>query len=169
VSDKLSGAVEELEQHLKEQLEETANTKKLINSLLKRMGQEPRYPDVAVEHRGAIRPDEYYGKPLSTAIQMYLERRRQAVSAEEIMKGLEHGGFDFRQLNWSEHARLRNLVITMVKSSKTFHRLPNQSFGLTAWYDEAMLKKAERAAKDGEKGSEAQETSVEETEKAKSA
>ena len=84
MSDKLSAAIEELEAQLAEQLEEVAGTKKLINSLLKRTGQGPRYQDVSVEHRGAMRADEYYGKPLATAVQMYLERRHQAVTAEEI-------------------------------------------------------------------------------------
>jgi hypothetical protein len=148
MSEKLSGAVEELEQHLKEQLEEAANTKKLINSLLKRMGQEPRYTDVAVEHRGAMRADEYYGKPLASAIQLYLDRRRQAVPAEEILKGLEQGGFDFNSQGWTEKARFRNLVISMAKNSQTFHRLPNGTFGLRAWYDEAMLRKAGRVGKE---------------------
>lgn len=167
MADKLSGAIEELEAQLAEQLQEVASTKKLINSLLKRMGQEARYTDVSVEHRGAMRADEYYGKPLSTAVQMYLERRHQAVSPDDILQGLEQGGFNFKALNWSEVARMRNLVISLVKSSKTFHRLPNGSFGLTAWYDAATIGSKKRAGKDeaGEGGAEEREKS-EESEKA---
>jgi hypothetical protein len=155
MADKLSAAVEELESQLAEQLQEVAGTKKLINSLLKRMGQEPRYTDVSEEHRGAMRADEYYGKPLATAAQMYLERRHQAVSGEDILRGLEQGGFNFKPLNWSENAKLRNLVISLVKNSKAFHRLPNGTFGLTSWYDAATVASGKRVEKEQTEASDA--------------
>jgi hypothetical protein len=148
MSDRLSAAIEELEAQLQEQQQEVANTKKLINSLLKRMGQEPRYTDVSVEKGGAIRDDEFYGKPLATAVQMYLERRHQAIPAEDILSGLEKGGFNFKALEWSDNARFRNLVISLAKNSATFHRLPNGSFGLTAWYDAATIAASKRAKKE---------------------
>lgn len=150
MSDRLSAAIEELEAQLQEQQHEVANTKKIINSLLKRMGQEPRYADVSTEQGGAMRADEYYGKPLATAVQMYLERRRQAVPAEDILRGLEQGGFNFKPLQWSANAALRNLVISLVKNSATFHRLPNQSFGLTAWYDAETVASGKRGKKEQE-------------------
>lgn len=148
MSERLSAAIEELEVQLAEQLQEVANTKKIINSLLKRMGQEARYTDVSVEHKGAMRADEYYGKPLATAVQMYLERRHQAVTGEDILHGLEQGGFNFKPLNWSDNARLRNLVISLVKNTKTFHRLPNGTFGLTGWYDPATVASGKRSGKE---------------------
>jgi len=159
MSDRLSAAIEELEVQLQEQQQEVANTKKLINSLLKRMGQEPRYTDVSVEQGGAMRADEYYGKPLATAVQMYLERRRQAVPADDILRGLEQGGFNFKPLQWSDNARLRNLVISLVKNSATFHRLPNGSFGLTGWYDEATIAAGKRSKKEQEEPEEVNESS----------
>ena len=144
MSDRLNGAVEELEAQLKEQLQEANNTKKLINSLLKRMGQPERYTDIDVGNIGPIRGDMYYGKPLATAVQMVLERIGHAATAPEILKALEGGGFDFRPLNWGENVRMRNLAISMAKNNKVFHKLPNGTFGLAAWYDTATINASKR-------------------------
>jgi hypothetical protein len=141
MSEKLSAAIEELQAHLEQQLQEAADTKKTINSLRKRMGLDPLYNDVAVEQVGAIRPDQFYGKPLATAAQEFLERRKQACTAEEIMKGLEQGGFDFDSTGWKEKDQLRMLAISLAKNNAKFHKLPNNTFGLLAWYDQAVLNK----------------------------
>ena len=138
MKEKLNAAIEVLEGQLQEQLQQASETKKMINALLQRMGEQPRFGDVTVEQAAslAIRPDEYYGKPLSTAAQEYLKRRNQACTAEEILRGLEQGGFDFRSLGWKDNDRLRSLAISLVKNTYTFHRLPNGTFGLLTWYPE---------------------------------
>src|SRR6266516_2198808 len=97
MSEKLSAAVEELLTQLQQQLDEVAETKNMINSLKKRMGEGPLFQDVVAESiqgKMSLRPDQYYGKPLSAAAQDYLERRNQACSAAEILKAMEDGGFD---------------------------------------------------------------------------
>lgn len=134
MSEKLRSAVEELLQQLKEQQEELAETKRMINALCKRLGDQPMFEDVATERvtLGPIRPDLYYGKGLATAAQEYLTRRGQAASAEEIIRALMEGGFDFSR--WKEKDRLRSFTISLSKNSKTFHRLPNGTFGLPSWY-----------------------------------
>lgn len=149
MADGLSAAVEELEKELQKQLQDVASTKKLINSLLIRTGQSPRYTDIDVEaHAGSpVKRDQYYGKPLATAVAMVLKRLGQASTAEEIIAGLEKGGFDFRPLKWNESVRHRNLAISMAKNTKAFHKLPNGTFGLREWYDEDVLKKTERVSK----------------------
>lgn len=161
MSSALSGAVDELEVQLQEQLEEANNTKKLINSLLKRMGQPERYTDVDVVSVGPVRKDMYYGKPLATAVQMVLERIGHAAPVTEIMSALLEGGFDFRPLNWGEKVRFRNLAISMAKNTKAFHKLPNGTFGLNAWYDIATINASKKEK--GEKSSEdiADETVIE--------
>ncbi len=141
MSDKLTGAIEELQAHLEQQLQEASDTKKTINALRKRMGLDPLYTDVSVEQVGAVRPDQYYGKPLATAAQEYLERRKQACPAEEIMRGLADGGFDFDATGWKEKDLLRMLAISLAKNNTKFHKLPNNTFGLLAWYDQAVLAK----------------------------
>jgi hypothetical protein len=125
---------------------EVASTKKLVNSLLKRMGEQPRYSEV-VEGRGAMRADEYYGKSVTQAAQMFLERRHQASSPEEITRGLEQGGFDFSVLNWSDAARVRNVAISLAKNPQTFHKLPNLTWGLAEWYPKSVT--AKRAESEG--------------------
>jgi hypothetical protein len=150
MSDKLSGAVEELEVQLQEQLQEAVTTKKLINSLLKRMGQPERYTDTGEVSGGPVRGDMYYGKAFATAVQMVLDRIGHASTPADILKSLEEGGFDFRPLNWGDAIRMRNVAISMAKN-KVFHKLPNGTFGLAAWYDAATInaskrEKAEKAA-----------------------
>lgn len=142
----LSAAVDALEDQLREQLEEVASTKKLINSLLKKMNEPTRYQDVTVGSSGGMRADEYYGKTVTGAAQMFLERVHRAMSAEEITKGLEQGGFDFKPLGWTEHARIRNIAISLAKNPKSFHKLPNGTWGLTEWYPGVFPAKAKAAA-----------------------
>jgi hypothetical protein len=153
MADELSGAVDQLEKKLQKQLQEAGKTKKLINSLLEEMGQPARYADADADTQSGapIKRDAYYGKPLATAVTMVLKRFGEASTAEEIIKGLEKGGFDFRPLKWSENVRHRNLAISMAKNTQTFHKLPNGTFGLREWYDAEILKKTERV-KDKESG-----------------
>jgi hypothetical protein len=136
----LSPAVDALRAQLREQLAEADETKKMINSLLRRMGEEPEFSDSdlnqqqTIRSASGVRADQYYGKPFATAAQEYLERRRQACSAEEILRGLEQGGFDFRPLGWKDTDRLRSLAISLAKNNQKFHKLPNNTFGLVIWY-----------------------------------
>lgn len=164
MSDRLSGAIEELELQLQEQMLEVSNTKKLINSLLKRMNEQPRYNDVAVEGVGSMRNDEYYGKTVTTAVQMYLERRHQALTVEDITRGLAQGGFDFKGMEWSENAYVRNVAISLSKNPTMFHKLPNGTWGLTPWYPNAVgpvkKDKAVKGATVEEKKTEADTTSA---------
>ena len=99
-----------------------------------------------------IRPDEYYGKGFATAAGNYLERRKQAVTAEEMLKALEQGGFDFNAIGWKEENRARTVAMSLSKNTAIFHRLPSGTFGLKKWYGEAIEKKKSKKAEaeDGE-------------------
>jgi hypothetical protein len=136
MDNKLSDAVEVLTAQLNEQMKQVADTKSTINALLRSMGKEAMFQDVSAEQVSAsgLRPDLFYGKPLATAVQEYLKRRNQACGADDILRGLEQGGFDFRSVSWKEADRLRSLSISLAKNSVTFHRLPNGTFGLLSWY-----------------------------------
>src|SRR5882724_6252343 len=90
----MTPALDFLHRQLQDKLAEATEIKKTINGLLKQLGAEPEFTDLEAGQmplRGIARPDQYYGKPFATAAQEYLERRKQACSAEEIMKGLEQG------------------------------------------------------------------------------
>jgi hypothetical protein len=148
MQDKILPAIEALHEHLEKQLREVADTKRTINSLLKSMGELPMFDDPEADRLTtgrAIRRDQFYGQPFATAARQYLESRGQAVPAEDIMSGLNQGGFDFNAIGWKEGDRLRILALTLAKNSTTFHRLPNGTIGLLSWYPEVSKKpKAER-------------------------
>jgi hypothetical protein len=141
MENELSPAVAVLQRKLEEQLKGVGETKKLINMLLKSMGQPALYEETS-ESSGIIRADQFYGKPLATAAQEYLEMRKQACQPDEILRGLSAGGFDFDVAGWKEDDRLRSLAISLAKNVVKFHRLKNGSFGLKSWYDAEFLKKA---------------------------
>jgi len=139
----LTSAVEALTKELEQQMQQVTETKKMINLLKRRMGEEPPFPDSAETAVYAPdRPDLYYGKPFATAAQMFLERRGRACSGDDVLKGLESGGFDFDALGWKEKDRLRSLAMSLAKNTKVFHRLPNGYFGLLAWYPAVSEKKS---------------------------
>jgi hypothetical protein len=144
MSEKLSAAVETLQEELQRQLIEVAETKRMINGLLRRMGKEPAYAEEMESVRSAtIRSDQFYGKQFSTAAREYLEMRRDkgAVDASDILVGMKSGGFDFASTGWKPKDYLRMLSISLAKNTATFHRLPNGTFGLLAWYPEVANRK----------------------------
>ncbi|MDX6498380.1 MAG: hypothetical protein QOG23_1640 [Blastocatellia bacterium] len=133
-------------------LDEIAKLKKTANHLADMSGESPIYTDVDLDQDMAAgvapnRPDAYYGKPLATAVREYLEFRRKAVPVEEILKGLGQGGFDFEALEWSPSTRLRALAMSMAKNTAVFHKLPNGTWGLLAWYPAATQKRTDKTKK----------------------
>jgi len=159
----IDAAIAELTVKLQNQLNEVSKTKQAINVLLGMIGEDPAYPDAAPEQIRApfnIEPDQYYGRPLATCVQEFLENRKKAtgkgaVDVAEILKALQQGGFDFKAQGWRDNDRLRSLSISLAKNTKVFHRLPNQMFGLLAWYPEATNRKERNA----EQATEAEEKS----------
>jgi hypothetical protein len=149
--DRLSPAIEALQEQLQKQLDEAAETKKAINALCRAMGKEPMYRDVTPElATGAtLRRDRYYGRPLATVAQEFLESRKDTCSPDEIFEGLKAGAFDFKSMGWGgdEKDWIRNLSISLAKNTRAFHRLPNGRFGLVAWYPEISAKRDRDAAK----------------------
>lgn len=153
MTNNIDAAISDLTAKLQNQVNEVSETKRAINVLLRMVGKEPMFPDESPEQvRVAlnIEPDQYYGRPLATCAQEFLEQRKKAtgkgaVDVADILKGLEDGGFNFRALGWKDNDRLRSLSISLAKNNKVFHRLPNQKFGLLSWYPDVTAKK-ERAA-----------------------
>jgi hypothetical protein len=145
MDERLQGAVEVLLEELAGQEKQVAETKKMINGLMRRMGQEPRFDEAALSDGPGfkIRTDAYYTKPLATAVQMFLQQRREPATAQEILRGLLQGGFEFK--GWKEEDRLRLLASSIGKNTKTFHKVPNGAFGLAEWYD--LKEEEEKPAK----------------------
>ena len=161
MSVKLIAAVEALTEELETQARAVAETKKMINALRRRMGEEPLFPDETPEsvHGGAgIKAGSYYGKPLATAMIDVLRRRGSAASTEEVLADLRRGEFDFKALGWQEAGLVRSVAMSMAKNTKAFHRLPSGSFGLLEWYPalqqkSAVVESKRPAAKAKRKGS----------------
>ena len=106
-----------------------------------------------------IRPDEDYGKGFATAAGNYMERRKVAVTHDEVLRSLEQGGFDFEAIGWKKENRSRTVAMSLAKNTAIFHRLPNGMFGLRKWYKEAIEKKKAKTEKENgaEKAAEAEE------------
>ena len=161
MTNNIDAAIEDLKEKLQAQMNEVSETKKAINVLLKINGREPMFSDESAEQVRTsfnIEPDQFYGRPLATCVQEFLERRKQAtgkqaIPVEEILKALAQGGFDFR--GWRENDRLRSLAISLAKNTQVFHRLPNQMFGLLSWYPDVAAKR-ERSVKKAEASTEAE-------------
>jgi len=140
----LTVAIETMVEQIGAKLAEVAELKRATNTLCKVAGVEAMYPDEEPETGGPMlrmKPDEYYGKPFSTAAKMYLQRRKTAVSSDEILKGLEQGNFDFDALEWKPETRLRAVATSLAKNTAIFHKLPSGLFGLKEWYPEAIDRK----------------------------
>jgi hypothetical protein len=144
MSDNLSVAIDAMVEQINAKLTEVSELKRATNTLCKVAGVDPMYPDEDQDSTGPsfrMKADEYYGKPFSTAAKMYLQRRRTAVSAEDIMRGLEQGSFDYDALEWKPETRLRAVASSLAKNTAIFHKLPSGLFGLKEWYPEAIERK----------------------------
>ncbi len=118
------------------------DTKLVINRLCSRDGTEPMFPDASAASGptvGAIRPDSFYGKVLSTAAREYLEMRRSAnlgpATPREVFEALVRGGYASEAKD--EITAMIALRATLRKNSSIFHRLPNGTYGLLGWYPDA--------------------------------
>ncbi len=141
----LMDAVRKIEEDMNKLLLEVKKKRQAINVLYESMGEQPPYEIEGEESiNRVIRPDQFYGKPFSTAVAEYLEMRKQACSAIEITDGLKKGGFDSP---WKPDDFLRMVAISLSKNSQLFHRLPNNTFGLLAWYPDKKSGKESRASK----------------------
>ena len=149
MADEFGPAIAALERKLQEQHRGVLDTKRSINLLLKMAGKSAQYQEDEEASSSSVRPDQFYGKGLTTSAAEYLAARNQACQPDEILRALEAGGFDFDMLPWAKDDRLRSFAISLAKNTGgagKFHKLKNGSFGLRSWYDEDFLKKAAAGA-----------------------
>lgn len=140
--EELKPAIEALQGDLADLERQVAETKQVINRLCVRAGLDPLYPDAipaASASVGALRPDSFYGKSVTTAAREYLEMRRAAglgpATPREIYEALEKGGYTFEAKDATN--AIISVRATVRKSSSIFHRLPNGTYGLLTWYPNA--------------------------------
>jgi hypothetical protein len=137
MSEHVLKTIELFQAEIREAEAQLADKRKLVNQLCPRAGIAPLYPDA--EAPGivtGIRSDEFYGKPLATAVREVLQKRKAAnlgaAAVAEIYDSLKQGGFHF-QAKTEEYAK-RGLYQSLTKNSATFHKLPNGKYGLLEWY-----------------------------------
>jgi hypothetical protein len=144
MSDDILNTIEVLTKRVVGKEEEANKLKKLVNELCAEAAIAARYPNIveAGVSIGAIRPDQYYGQPLTAAIRSYLEQRKAsglgAAALTEIYSAIRDGGYKFETK--SEDIAQISVGNTLRKSSSIFHRLPNGQYGLLTWYPSAKAK-----------------------------
>lgn len=153
MSDHIQLTIGDIKKQIGELETELAHKKRMVNDLYEIAGlpkfytitDDSQQPDIS-----AIRRDQWYGQPLSTAIREYLEMRRAAnlgpATVIEIFDALTTGGFKFETKD-DENAK-RGLRISLTKNTAIFHRLPDKKhYGLLEWYPEAKTKKSKAGDK----------------------
>lgn len=141
-------AIEALQKDLSDLERQVSETKQVINRLCSRAGMEPLYPEAtqqATSTIASVRPDSFYGKPITTAAREFLEMRRNAslgpATPREIYEALSKGGYTFETKD--ETTAIISVRGTIRKNSSIFHRLPNGTYGLLSWYPNARPQRDE--------------------------
>lgn len=143
MSDHIDKTIAELQLTLARQEQEVIKTKQLINLLCGHAGRQPIYASADLESDSntvAIASDEFYGQPLATAMRKILEKRKASgngpATPRELYTSLLEGGYAFD--TDVEENRLIGIRVSLRKSTKIFHRLPDgKRYGLLEWYPKA--------------------------------
>lgn len=128
---------------------ELRKKKETVNTLCGVAGRAPAYA-IASEEAAVptnIRPDQFYGQPLASAVRTILDMRKQqnlgAATVNEIYEMLVAGGYQFNTK--TEEVARQSLRNSLSKNTVTFHKLPNGRFGLLGWYPNAKTSKSSAA------------------------
>lgn len=119
--------------------------KRLVNELFKDCNEPPPYQIgdeiAATQPQGAVRPDQYYGRPIATIVKDILEARAKknlgAISLNELFEAMKIGGYHFEK---DETNAKLSLSVTIAKNP-AFAKLPTGYIGLAQWYPEIKRKK----------------------------
>ncbi len=135
--DALRMAIKALEEDLIRLNAEVKKRRQAINTLYETLGEMAPYDmeDQAKPIR-QMRPDLFYGRVFAEAVSEFLSMEGHACSVEEIIRGLEAGGFDFP---WD--TKVVSVCSMSITKNSLFHKLPNGTFGLMAWYPSLQPKR----------------------------
>jgi hypothetical protein len=137
-------SVEDMLGIIRDKEAELRELKRAANTFLKAMGEEPAFTlEEWTGREGArtVKPDQFFGRPLATAVREFLDFKGQAASVEEIVDALEAGGFDFKTNPENRH---RNVAISLAKNTPVFVKLPNGTFGLRNMYPDLKKERIPR-------------------------
>ena len=132
--------------------EQILKHKQMVNALCVLENEPQMYPAEELQTNSSgntgFRSDQFFGKPMATAVKEILEQRGArnlgALSLDDLFDTMKAGGFQFDNNN--EQIAKRNLAITLSKNP-AFMRVPsNNNIGLAEWYPN--VKKKRGAAKE---------------------
>jgi hypothetical protein len=150
-------AIAKLERSIEDYEQKIRALRTAINTMCEDVGQPPRYGDATtvVVSAGAgsakiskIQDDTFYGKKQTAAMREYLEMRKVQgagpATPREIYEALKMGGYQFESKH--ETVALVGLRALLRTQPNVFHKLPQGTYGLTAWYPDAKRLRAEAIA-----------------------
>jgi hypothetical protein len=128
---------------------ESARLKRWVNDGDMIAGNEPRFPDIAVEvvpgatlraSKATYLAGTFFNKPFASAVKTILTDRYEAAgkkpspaAVDEIFEALAQGSFGFETTGADNQKN--SIRISLGKNSVTFVKLPNSDlFGLVEWY-----------------------------------
>lgn len=143
----INRTIDDLVRKIRLKEEEIAGFKRTVNLLCDEAQRPPVYQPADLEVGGSqlesINSDTFYGQPLNTSIRRILQMRKAAgggpASVRDIYDALAKGGYQFGGSNDANN--IRGLRISLGKSTRHFHKLPNGSFGLAEWYPAVRSRK----------------------------
>lgn len=136
-------AISAFERRREEALSTAADCERTINALCKEAGYPPRYAENTIS-AGAnkvtqISDDTFYGQKQTPAMRSYLEMRKAQnlgpATPREIYEALKAGGYVFEAKD--AEVALVGMRALLRTQPNVFHRLPQGTWGLTAWYPDA--------------------------------
>lgn len=146
----LKAGIDALYKRLNPLMEKEKMYKKLINEMSVEAGAPAPFPDVdSMSSAGVtnILPDQFFGKPLFTAVKEYLKMKGRAAPAREIFDALKQGGYEF---TGAEKLQYRGFTISLSKyGGKLIYVKPSDSWGLPEFYPSYVAKKKAAAASGG--------------------
>lgn len=153
MSDQIRSAIDSLYSEMEILNKRMAEIKKSINNLSVINGEEPPFKDLeftTVVGTNSIRPDQYFGKGLATAVKEYLKARGRAATVQEIYDALRSGGFEFTGTK-GEKIQMRNLAISLSKNSTDFvYVKSSNAYGLWEFYPEKKREREKKKIANGE-------------------
>lgn len=153
-------SIDDLENKLIDQQQEVLQTKRAINLLCSMLGEEPRYEEVleVSKAKSNTKRDEYFNKPLATSVKMFLEKRGEAATVNEIIDELKAGGFDIGNEKFAD----RNIRISLAKNTALFAYIKaNDSFGLRKAYGMKIKEKIGKSEKQSKRSKNGKNATIE--------
>lgn len=158
MSTPFDAAIAELERQLEEIDQKGNDLRGTINNLCHAAGLPLRYPDLNLAGSAnpritQIKDDTFYGMKQTAAMREYLVMRKTQnlgpAKPRDIFEALKSGGYQFESKD--DEVALVGMRALLRTQPNVFHKLPQGTYGLTAWYPDAKRQKTEHGPKTSKK------------------